>query len=64
MVEELDKYREHCVVQTFDGNVHVIPSIVLDRFATGHVSLDSIECGEDIMRSITKCWLETLRKRH
>lgn len=64
MVEELDKYRDHAVVQTLDGNAHVIPVLVLDRFASGHISLDSIEDGEDIMRTITQCWLASLKKKH
>ena len=63
-IEELDKYRQHVVVQTLDGNVHVIPRLTLDRFASGHLSLASIDDGEDILRTITQCWLESLRKSH
>ena len=61
-VEELDTYRQHVVVQTLDGNVHVIPRLTLDRFASGHLSLDSIDDGEEILRTITQCWLASLRK--
>lgn len=64
MVEELDKYREHVTVQTLEGNVHVVPVLVLDRFASGHLSLSAIDDGEDILRTITACWLESLRKSH
>jgi len=64
MVTELDSYRDHAVIQTLDGAAHVIPVITLKRFASGHLSLDFIEDGEDIMRSITNSWLASLKKNH
>ena len=48
------------VIQTPDA-VHVVSVMTLRRFVSGHLSLESIDDGEDMMRSITESWLEMLK---
>ena len=62
-VVDLTELQAHVVIQTPDA-VHVVPVITLRRFASGHLSLESIDDGEDMMRSITKSWLEMLKHRN
>ena len=62
-VIELVDLQAHVVIQTPDA-VHVVPVMTLRRFASGHVSLESIDDGEDLMRSITESWLEMLKHRN
>ena len=62
-VVDLTELQAHVVIQTPNA-VHVVPVITLRRFASGHLSLESIYDGENILRTITQCWLESLRKSH
>ena len=62
-VMELSELQAHVVIQTPDAT-HVVPVMTLRRFASGHLSLESIDDGEDMMRSITKSWLEMLKHRN
>ena len=62
-VVELDELQAHVVIQTPDA-VHVVPVMTLRQFVSGHLSLESIDYGEDMMRSITKSWLEMLKHRN
>ena len=62
-VISLGDLRAHVVIQTPDA-VHVVPVMTLRRFASGHLSLESIDDGEDMMRSITESWLEMLKHRN
>ena len=61
-VVSLAEMQAHVVIQTRDA-VHVVPVAVLRGFCNGHVSLESIDDGEDMMRSITESWLEMLKHR-
>lgn len=62
-VVDLTELQAHVVIQTPDA-VHVVPVMTLRQFVSGHLSLESIDDGEDILRTITQCWLESLRKSH
>ena len=62
-VVDLTELQAHVVIQTPDA-VHVVPVMTLRRFASGHLSLESIDDGEDMMRSITASWLEMLGRRN
>ena len=62
-VVDLTELQAHVVIQTPDA-VHVVPVMTLRRFASGHLSLESIDDGEDMMRSITESWLEMLKHRN
>ena len=62
-VLELADLQAHVVIQTPDA-VHVVPVMTLRRFVSGHLSLESIDDGEDMMRSITESWLEMLKHRN
>lgn len=62
-VINLGDLQAHVVIQTPDAT-HVVPVMTLRRFASGHVSLESIDDGEDMMRSITESWLEMLKHRN
>ena len=62
-VIELGELQAHVVIQTPDA-VHVVPVMTLRRFVSGRLSLESIDDGEDMMRSITKSWLEMLKHRN
>lgn len=62
-VIELGDLQANVVIQTPDA-VHVVPVMTLRQFASGHVSLESIDDGEDMMRSITESWLEMLKHRN
>ena len=62
-VVELGELQAHVVIQTLEA-VHVVPVMTLRRFASGHVSLESIDDGEDLMRPITESWLEMLKHRN
>ena len=43
-VVELGELQAHVVIQTPDA-VHVVPVMTLRRFASGHLSLESIDDG-------------------
>ena len=62
-VIELAELQAHVVIQTPDAT-HVVPVMMLRRFVSGHLSLESIDDGEDMMRSITESWLEMLKHRN
>lgn len=62
-VINLGDLQAHVVIQTQDA-VHVVPVVTLRKFVSGHLSLESIDYGEDMMRSITKSWLEMLKHRN
>ena len=62
-VVDLTELQAHVVIQTPDA-VHVVPVMTLRRFVSGHLSLESIDDGEDMMRSITESWLEMLKHRN
>ena len=62
-VISLGDLQDHVVIQTPDA-VHVVPVMTLRRFVSGHLSLESIDDGEDMMRSITESWLEMLKHRN
>ena len=62
-VIELGELQAHVVIQTPDA-VHVVPVMTLRRFVSGRLSLESIDDGEDMMRSITESWLEMLKHRN
>ena len=50
-VVDLTELQAHVVIQTPDA-VHVVPVMTLRQFVSGHLSLESIDYGEDMMRSI------------
>jgi hypothetical protein len=56
-VYELAAYREdpHLVFPTIDGNVHVLPVELIDRWISGEVKLD-IAQDEILLRSIIRDW--------
>ena len=62
-VVDLTELQAHVVIQTPDA-VHVVPVMTLRQFVSGHLSLESIDDGEDMMRSITASWLEMLKHRN
>lgn len=62
-VISLGDVQAHVVIQTQDAT-HVVPVMTLRRFVSGHLSLESIDDGEDMMRSITESWLEMLKHRN
>ena len=62
-VISLGDQQAHVVIQTPDAT-HVVPVMMLRRFVSGHLSLESIDDGEDMMRSITESWLEMLEHRN
>lgn len=62
-VVDLTELQAHVVIQTPDAT-HVVPVMTLRRFVSGHLSLESIDDGEDMMRSITESWLEMLKHRN
>ena len=62
-VVDLTELQAHVVIQTPDA-VHVVPVMTLRQFVSGHLSLESIDDGEDMMRSITESWLEMLKHRN
>ena len=62
-VVDLTELQAHVVIQTPDA-VHVVPVMTLRQFVNGHLSLESIDDGEDMMRSITESWLEMLKHRN
>ena len=62
-VINLGDLQAHVVIQTPDA-VHVVPVMTLRQFVSGRLSLESIDDGEDMMRSITKSWLEMLKRRN
>ena len=62
-VVDLTELQAHVVIQTPDA-VHVVPVMTLRQFANGRLSLESIDYGEDMMRSITESWLEMLKHRN
>lgn len=62
-VISLGDLQDRVVIQTPDGT-HVVPVMTLRRFVSGHLSLESIDDGEDMMRSITDSWLEMLKHRN
>ena len=62
-VIELAELQAHVVIQTPDAT-HVVPVMTLRRFVSGYLSLESIDDGEDMMRSITESWLEMLKHRN
>lgn len=62
-VVSLGDLQAHVVIQTPDA-VHVVPVMTLRQFASWHLSLESIDDGEDMMRSITESWLEMLKRRN
>ena len=62
-VVDLTELQAHVVIQTPDA-VHVVPAMTLRQFVRGHLSLESIDDGEDMMRSITESWLEMLKHRN
>ena len=62
-VVDLTELQAHVVIQTPDA-VHVVPVITLRQFVNGRLSLESIDDGEDMMRSITESWLEMLKHRN
>ena len=53
----------HVNVRTFDGNVHVIPLSVIQRFVRGDMALDDIDDGPLILRAITAEWLRALKRQ-
>ena len=61
-VINLGDLQAYVVIQTPEA-VHVVPVMTLRRFVSGHLSLESIDDGEDMMRSITESWLEMLKHR-
>ena len=61
-VISLGDLQAHAVIQTPNAT-HVVPVMMLRRFVSGHLSLESIDDGEDMMRSITESWLEMLKHR-
>lgn len=62
-VVDLTELQAHVVIQTPDA-VHVVPVMTLRQFVNGSLSLESIDDGEDMMRSITDSWLEMLKHRN
>ena len=62
-VVDLTELQAHVVIQTPDA-VHVVPVMTLRQFVNGSLSLESIDNGEDMMRSITNSWLEMLKHRN
>ena len=62
-VINLGDLQAHVVIQTPDA-AHVVPVMTLRQFVSGHLSLESIDNGEDMMRSITESWLEMLKHRN
>ena len=62
-VISLGDQQAHVVIQTPDAT-HVVPVMMLRRFVSGHLSLESIDDGEDMMRSITESWLGMLEHRN
>ena len=62
-VVDLTELQAHVVIQTPDA-VHVVPVVTLRQFVSGSLSLESIDDGEDMMRSITESWLEMLKHRN
>ena len=62
-VISLGDLQAHVVIQTPDAT-HVVPVMMLRRFVSGHLALESIDDGEDMMRSITESWLEMLKHRN
>ena len=62
-VVDLTELQAHVVIQTPDA-VHVVPVMTLRQFVNGSLSLESIDDGEDMMRSITESWLEMLKHRN
>lgn len=62
-VAELGELQAHAVIQTRTA-VHVVPVVTLRAFSNGRMSLESIDDGEEIMRSITESWLEMLKHRN
>ena len=62
-VISLGDVQAHVVIQTPDAT-HVVPVMTLRQFVNGSLSLESIDDGEDMMRSITKSWLEMLKHRN
>ena len=62
-VVDISELQAHVVIQTIDA-VHVVPVSCLRAFSNGRLSLDSIDDGEEIMRSITESWLEMLKHRN
>ena len=62
-VVDLTELQAHVVIQTPDA-VHVVPVMTLRQFVSGSLSLESIDDGEDMMRSITESWLEMLKHRN
>ena len=62
-VISLGDVQAHVVIQMPDAT-HVVPVMTLRRFVSGHLSLESIDDGEDMMRSITESWLEMLKHRN
>ena len=62
-VVDLTELQAHVVIQTPDA-VHVVPVMTLRQFVSGRLSLESIDDGEDMMRSITESWLEMLKHRN
>jgi len=51
----------HVIIQTLDGNVHIIPVTVITRIIYGDMKLENIDDWRLISSSILSEWLDNVR---
>jgi hypothetical protein len=57
MTASFPEHLPHAVIPTPDGNVHVVPCVVLERIAAGDMPLRKLQDWRLIVRGIIGDWL-------
>lgn len=57
-IVDIEDYKPHMVVETIDGNVHVMPVQLIKNWISGDVKFEDSEDWEVVVRTILKDWLD------
>lgn len=52
----------HYTIPTPNGDVHVLPEILLRDIANGRVSIDAIEDRDQVLRGIISDWMDSFER--
>lgn len=57
-IVELDDYRPHFCIPTDDGNVHVVPVLLVENWVHKRIDIADDPETKAVLRAIIKEWLE------
>lgn len=59
-VTDLEDHRPHLSIPTLDGNVHVLPCLLIENIISGKTKISACENFETVVRTIIREWYSNL----